>query len=413
MTKTMYDDKRKKLMDEAQKCISEGKTEDADRKMQEIENLDEKWDAIATAQANLNALNIDPVPLTPMPVEDAFGNAEGSTNVVEKWASEEYAQAWAKHILDRSLSANEQKVFDIVNEAFTHTTKNTDSVIPKTVSKGIWDVAGEEYPYFNDVTKTYVNGVLSIVKADVSSDAAWYEESTENADGKETFKLLTMAGCELSRSITVSWKLKEMAIEEFIPYIIRKLGEKMGAAGGYGVTHGKGANKSDGNASEPLGVVTALSAEDGTPQIVKYSGIPTYENIVDARAKIGSGCAKNLAIYANTTTVWNKLAKITDKNGRPIFATPTEGGVSRILGMVVKEDGSMADGEVLISNAIKGYHLNVNKEVTISQDDNSKKRITEYTAYSIMDGTPTTTKAHALMIEDVAEPASGEEEAEG
>lgn len=139
-----------------------------------------------------------------------------------------------------TLSDDEQKAYRMVDEAFTHTTQNTGTVIPKTVAKGIWEEAADLYPYFNDITKTYVNGVLALIQEDTSSDAGWYEEETETEDGKETFKSFTLNGCELSRSIEVSWKLKEMAMEEFIPYIQRRMGKKMGAGAGYGATHGAG-----------------------------------------------------------------------------------------------------------------------------------------------------------------------------
>lgn len=78
------------------------------------------------------------------------------------------------------------------------------------------------------MTKTYVNGLLTMIQEDTSSEAGWYEEGTKTEDGKETFKEYTLGGCELSRAITVSWKLREMAIEDFIPYVQRKMAKKMG-----------------------------------------------------------------------------------------------------------------------------------------------------------------------------------------
>ena len=56
----------------------------------------------------------------------------------------------------------------------------------------------------------------------------------------------------------------------------------------------------------------------------------------------------SLKIYANSTTIWSELANVTDKNGKPIFIPdPSESGVFRVLGMMVKQDDSMEDGEVL------------------------------------------------------------------
>ncbi len=394
MNKKQYLAMRAKLMDEAQNFINEGKTDEANGKMEEVKALDEKWDAIAQAEANLNALNNEPHAMPPMPVEGNIGKADNK--VVEAWGSEEYKNAWAKTMMGKQLTAEESAAYAMVNEAFTHTTENTSVVIPKTVSKGIWEMVGEMYPYFADVTKTYVNGVLSMIQEDSSTDARWYEENTETADGKETFKEFVLSGCELSRSITVSWKLKEMAIEDFIPYIQRKMAKKMGAAAGYGATHGKG-TKVDGK-PEPIGTVTALEDEKDTPQIVEYDKNPTYSDILLARSKVKSGYGSGLAIYANSTTIWTQLANILDQNKRPIFLNdPTGSGNIRILGMVVKEDDSMGDGEILLSNAKAGYHMNINKEMSMMTEEHVKARKTDYCGYAIMDGNIVTNKAHALM----------------
>ena len=410
MNKKQYEAKRQMLMNEAQQLVNEGKAKEAEKKIAEVKALDEEWEAIAQATANLNALNREPENKNPMPIEDMFSDSDKDTNDPAKaYESETYKNAWAKTLMGKMLTADESNSFKLVNEAFTHTTESTGIVIPKTVTKGIWEMAGEIYPYFNDVTKTYVNGVLSMIQEDTSSDAAWYDEKTATADGKETFKEYTLNGCELSRAITISWKLKEMAIEDFIPYIQRKMAKKMGAAAGYGVTHGKGSGEKGGK-PEPMGTVTALLKENGTPQVVKYTkgSIPTYQNILAARSKIKSGYGAGLAIYANSTTIWTKIASIVDANKRPLFVLDVmNGGSFRILGMAVKEDDSMLDGEILFSNASDGYHLNVNKEATMIPEEHVKERKTDYCGYAIMDGNIVTSKAHALLTEtDAAAGAS-------
>ena len=52
-----YIEKRQGLMDVIQSFINEGKIEEANEKMKEVTALDEQWDAVAEAQANMNALN--------------------------------------------------------------------------------------------------------------------------------------------------------------------------------------------------------------------------------------------------------------------------------------------------------------------------------------------------------------------
>lgn len=396
MNKKQYEAMRKKLMDEAQALINEGDAESAQAKMDEVAALDAKWDAIAQAAANFNALNKEPeFAAAVIPVNDKTGGEPEKESVLDVWASENYLKAWANTLQGKPLNDKESKAYQLVNETYTHTTKNTGTVIPKSVASKIWELAGEMYPYFQDVQKTYVNGILSIIQEDTSSDAAWYEEAAKTEDGKETFKEFTLSGCELSRVITVSWKLKEMAMDDFIPYIQRKMAKKMGAAAGYGATHGKGtANKEK---LEPTGVVTALTKEEGTPQVIEYDATPTFKDITSARALIKSGYSAGLKIYANSATIWNKIANIVDANKRPIFMPdPTSGGY-RVLGMEVKEDDSMNDGEILLSNAFAGYHANINKEMTMMTEDHVKERKTDYCGYAIMDGNAITNKAHALL----------------
>lgn len=400
MKKKEYEAKRRKLLDEAQQLINEGKGKEAQEKMNEIKDLDEMWDAIAQAQANFNALNKDP-DYKGVIIENGAFDAEGKDEPVsdleKAWASKEYEYAWAKSLMGKTLNDKETEQFNKVNEAYTHTTENTGIVIPKSVSGRIWELAAEMYPFFADVAKTYVNGLFSIIQEDTSSEAGWYEEGTETEDGKETFKEFSLSGCELSRAITVSWKLKEMAIEDFIPYIERRIAKKMGAAAGYGATHGKGKRKNE--KPEPTGVVTALNEEKNKSQIVTYEKgkVPSYAQVTNARSNIKSGYGRGAAIYANSYTVWNVIANIMDDKKRPLFvADPMTGGF-RVLGMQVKEDDSMLDGEILMSNAYMGYHNNTNKEITMTTEDHGKKRQTDYCGYAIMDGNIITEKAHALL----------------
>ena len=195
MNKKQYEAMRKKLMDEAQGLIDQGEVEKAQEKMKEVEALDSKWDAIAQAQANYNALNVEPASANPFGAEGetaSFGNYAGENlkagaenSVMEAWGSEEYKNAWAKNMMNKPMNEAEKTAFSMVNEAYTHTTGNTGVVIPKSVAAGIWEMAGEMYPYFEDITKTYVNGAFSLIQEDTSSEAGWYTEDTETEDEKK------------------------------------------------------------------------------------------------------------------------------------------------------------------------------------------------------------------------------------
>ena len=343
------------------------------------------------------------------PIENKSVNVSGArtVDVVSEPAENEaevYLHAWAADMQGRSMTAQEKSVFDKVNaefnNAYTHDTTNTAVLIPETVAAGIWKRAEEMYPLYADARKYNVRGKLVIKKHTgiVAGDAAWYDEATPTADEQNAFGELILDGRELSKAVTVTWKQRAMAMEEFIPFIIDELGERVGVALGNAAAKGKGAAS-----LEPEGVETALLAEDSTPQIVTYTGELGYATITEAIAKIHSSYLAGAAIYANNATVWGKLANIMDGNKRPLFVPDVNGGgVGRIFGMVVKPDAGVSDGAILVGNAFRGLTFNVNEPLSITTEDHAKQRLTDYVAYAVVDGGVVDTKAFA-MIRDTAE----------
>ena len=391
-------------MNEVQALLNDGKLEDAENKMKEVETMDNAWEDQAKDLANKAAL------------EDRFKAldiANKSKNLPGGLAGEvanmgqevdienEYVNAWAKAIMGKgnTMTAEEKNAFNLNNAALS--TESHGILIPNTVVEGIWEKIGETYPLWEDVSKTYVKGTLEMIKEDDGDEASWYDEATPIAEGEETFAKFTLSGCELARDITVTWKLKEMAIKDFIPYIQRKLAKKIGKALAYGVAQGKGKpGASDSFKPEPKGIITALTAESGTPRIVTYSDSDpmSYKKLTGVMALIKSGYAKGMAIYANNSTIWNELANVLDQNGKPYFVTdPVAGGVGRLFGKVVKEDDSIPEGGLLFANAGDGYLVNFNKQITLDQEDHKKPRTTDYIAYGIVDGDVVTTDAFVYL----------------
>ena len=409
-----YLEQRNALMTEVENLINEGKIEDSNAKMEEVKVLDNKFEEIKLANANLNALKDNNKVID---IVNKNVNVEGAKvvdNIIENKVVDEvkaYENAWARYIQGNKLEGQDLEVFNKVNKefnnAYTHTTVNTPTLIPETVVAGIWARAEEMYPLLADVKKYNVKGTLVINKhtAIAEGDAAWYDESTATVDEKNTFGQLTLTGCELAKAITVTWKLRSMATEEFIPYIKNELGERVGVALGTAIAQGQG-KPGDGEnfKPEPLGIETALEDESQTPQVVTYNPAAAtpdpmdYEKITQAIGKIHSSYLSGCAIYANNATIWNQLANITDTTGRPIFIPDaTSGGVGRMFGMVVKADAGVSNDKVIIGNPNKGYVLNTNEPMSLATEEHVKARTVDYAAYTIVDGGLLDTKAFALL----------------
>ena len=314
-----------------------------------------------------------------------------------------YNTAFMKTMMGKTLNSQEMNVFNVVNEEFRNSTQTTEQhqvLIPEKIVDGIWKEIGELHPIFGDVRPMYVKGHLTIIKEETEgTDAEWVDERTEGTDADTAFGTLSLTGCELVKSIRVSWKMKKMSMDSFQEYIITHLAEKMARALALGIVKGKGKpTESDEWKAQSRGIITALEAEVSTPQIVEYTGQITYGNMTSFMSKIKSGYSNGAFIYANNDTIWNQLANIVDANGRPLFIPDvTAGGVGRILGKVVKEEDALDSGEILLGNVTRGYKMNINENVTIYPEEYVKARATEYTAYAIVDGDVLTTKAFALL----------------
>lgn len=386
MTKEKYLKKRNNLIKEAENLIAEGELKESEKKMAEVKKLDEEFEKIKVANANLNALKeTNEVVNISENSEEIKGGVElGATeNINVKDETKIYESAWAKHLMGEELNRDEQQAFAKINNIsneFSHRTTNTPTLIPETVIAGIEELMEEEYPLLADVRRFNVKGHLIMNRHESieAGDASWYTEDVRVADEENKFNQFTLTGHELAKAVTVSWKMKAMAVDEFIPFIQREIASRMGVALATAIAHGSGTN-------EPTGIVTHLENE-ATDQIIDYDELQ-YENLTNAVSKIHSSLLGGVAIYANNGTVWNTLANLKDNEGRPLFIPDvTAGGVGRIFGYTVKVDGSLQDGEILFANAEKGYILNTNEPMRMVTEDHAKPRETDYVAYAIYDG---------------------------
>ena len=393
-----YIENRKAMLAEIKALIEEGKIEDSNAKMKEVEDLDTKFEEMKIANANLDALkDNDKIVDLENKTKVIEGGKELENTIKEKIVDTEalYVTAWANHLLDNTKSKEEIEIFDKFNGINAHTTLTAPTLIPKTVMKGIEEILKEEYPLLADVRKFNVAGNFAINKhASVDSgDAAWYAlETTPTAAEKNIFKQFTLAGHELAKAVTVSWKLKAMAVDEFIPFIIKELADRMGIAKATAVFKGAGT-------TEPMGIDTTLEAESGKPQIKTYTaGALAYTDITAAMGRVHSSLIKGAKFYANNKTIWGELANVVEDNGSPIFIPDaSSGGVGRIFGITVETDGSIDDGSILLGNANKGYYMNTNESVKIVTEDHAKARATDYVSYEVVDGKVYEAKAFALI----------------
>lgn len=397
MNREKYLEMRNQLIKEAEGLIEENKLKEAAEKREEIKELDQKFEASSKEQANLAAL-ANEVPSVSLE-KNTVTTKEGETQVAINLSSNNtvsYEDVFAKVALDRELNADEIQVFNQMNpeNVYTHSTTNTEIVIPETVVGGIESTMKELHPILNDVRSTRIKGTVKYIKHTgiESGDADYYDEETPTADEENKFGELTLGGKELSKAVTVTWKLQAMAVADFIPFLQRELGERMAYAKANAFVRGAG------DAKYPQGVITALEAQENTPQIVEYVDELSYDNFTEARGKVKSSHSSGSKIYANSSTVWNKVATIKDGEGRPMFIPDvTAGGVGRIFGIVVVEEDAMKNGEILLGNMATGYKENIQEGMTLTTEQRAKARKTDFVGYEVHDAGVSDETAFALL----------------
>jgi len=408
-----YFEARGMLLNEAQVLIEAGKTEEANAKMKEVEELDNSWDEFATAQANLNALNQSGRQVTDITALGSGKNTESAASVSfdstgensekrELLDTDAYRKAWLHAMKGQALTTEETGLIDSVGSLYNvEKASEHQLVIPTTVRKGIWTKAEELHPVINDLSTTFVKGDIVIIKdTSAASDADWIDEDDESKDADFSEGEIRLTGCEISKSVTISWKLKKMNDQDYESYLIDRLAEKVGNTIAKALFTGKGKPaQEDTFKAQARGVLTALKAEKGTPRIVNYEDMIGYSDLTAVMAKVKGVYKSTGAFYATGNTIWTQLANILDKNGRPIFMPDSISAniVGRIFGVPVKEEDGMEDGSLLLGNYGKGYAFNFNETMSIYREDHVKTRKTDYMAYGIADGDLIDTEAFCLL----------------
>lgn len=396
MKKDEFINKRQSLLTEAQNLLNEGKAEESNAKMAEVEALDKAFDEEIKAQANLNRLQSNNAVTNPFKNDDKK-NLTMTDNKVK------YEDVFAKYLKGDELNNAEMKCFNEFNNA-TVTKTNNGVFIPETVLDRIVEKMKERHVVLGEVETLHVKGNLTLPVPSFTDNTAFYDEGADTTDSTVTSAEINLFGYDLKANITLSFNLKEMSTTAFLSYIIEKIADKMADKLANAVVNGKGVPTGvDSHKAQPLGVVTALNAEASTPQVVTYTDEDTSEDleekIRELIGKVPSGY--QIKMYAKRNTIMNFLLGIKDGNGRQYAVVDyANGGGYSFLGVNVVEEDAIPDNAVLVGDFKQGYVVNFNKDITIMQQDQNRYAKTDYTGYAIVDGKPLLTEAFALLTKE-------------
>lgn len=306
MNKEKYLEMRNALLKEAQEAIDNGDVETAKAKTNEVRSLDEKWDAIAQAQADFEALNKEPIARNPFGMNNQKANFGG--NVEEEkdsfYDSVEYRKAFMNYVMTGTPIPQSLK-----NEDANTTTTDIGSVIAPTVIRRIiekMEVSGMILPL---MTRTAYAAGVTVPTSSVKPVATWVAEGKSSDKQKKTTGQIDIKGYKLRCAVSMSLEASVMSLEIFETVFVKNVSEAMVKALEQAAINGSGSG-------QPKGVLKETAPAGQTLEIAADAD-PTYKDLVAAEAALPLAY-ENGAVWNMTKKTFMKFVGMVDSNGQPI-----------------------------------------------------------------------------------------------
>lgn len=348
MTKKQYETKRNELLTEAQNLINQGKTEEAQAKMDEVEKLDDKWAEIAKAQANFNALNREPVPMNPFGATGGMVDMMGGRNTeLEKenvYDSVEYRKAFMNYVV------NGTKIPDRFTNA-SETTKTTDvgAVISPTVVNRIIEKMETTGMILPLVTNTSYAAGASVPKSTVKPVATWVAEGGTSDKQKKTTGNIDIKGYKLRCAVAMTLETSVMSLKIFEDSFVKNVAEAMVKAQDQAFLLGDGNGK-------PKGVLKETVSADKNVDIAD-AALPTYSTLVEAEAALPLAY-ENRAVWNMTKKTFMEFIGMVDNNKQPIARTN--------YGLDGKPERTLLGRRVVLNEYMDNFKKSVTEDTVVA-----------------------------------------------
>jgi len=374
---------RNNLMTEAEGFIKEGKTEDADTKMEGVKALDADYEKLATAQANLKALAGAPPVATPAATGTATVGVEEDEDVTN---SMPYRKAFMNYVLHGQKMPSE-----FVNAATgTTTTTEGGATIPTTLVQKIIEKMEATGMILSLVTRTAYKGGAAIPVSLVKPTAEWVAEGADATGAKLDVKsasMITFSYYKLKCKVAITLEMSEMAIPAFETMLVNNVSTAMTKALEQAIISGNGSGK-------PKGILAETAPAGQNLDVAKAKAFD-YKTLTDAESKLPLAYETG-AVWVMTKQTFMSFVGMVDTAGQPIARVNY--GISgkperMLLGRTVicndymtSVDAVTADTVVAFLFDMSQYVLNTNYGVTITKyvDEETDDRITK--AVMLVDG---------------------------
>lgn len=390
----MNEEEIQKRKEELRKLLNEAKTEEEiseiEKEAKKLEEIEEKQKENITKEEERQLLTKSELSQLKKDTDDLEKRSlrvrkdgrtmeeEQKRTLAQVLESPEYRTAWAKKLMGRpekDFTEEEKRALGdaitttdtefVASAAETQGINNGGLFIPKSVRSDIMEIITDSSPIYRDVRKLNVAGNVELPYLDEADDAEWYTELKETNNEGQKYGNLQLTGWELAKDVEITWKLEQMAVDSFIPFIVEELAAKMGIALVNAIIYGDGANK-------PKGITKGLTA-------IKEGETP-IDRIVATYKSLSKEARRGAKTYISTN-VNIDICGYKDNNGNYPFLQ----GLATNKLTPVEVDPYLKDDDIISGN-MRNYILNEVTPLRVDKESKIKPRRIVYGGYAIYDG---------------------------
>lgn len=309
MNRKQYEAKRMLLMNEAQQLLDDGNIEGSEAKMADVKALDEKFEVIAQAQANLNAINglVVASNASVQQMANSVTQMQGDAADTDMYNTPEYRKAFMENVVKGTpIPAKFQ------NTAAQTQTSDVGSVIPTTLVQKIYSKLETAGKFLAMVTKTNIKGGLTIPTSSISLTASWVAERGTADSQKATTGSVTFAYYKLICKVATSFETTIVSLDIFEAEFVSKVVLAMTKTLEQAIFNGTGATY-----HQPVGFLTETPATGQKIEITEGNHF-TYADLVAAEAALPDEYESGAIWVMPKKTFYNEIIGMKDSAGQPI-----------------------------------------------------------------------------------------------
>jgi HK97 family phage major capsid protein len=374
-------------MAEIETLLADGKVEDANAKMKEVEALDSKWEEAKLANANLNALkdNTTVTNLENKSVEIKGGIQMAAQNIeINKEnviATPEYRNSYLKKLQGKDLTIQE-------NALMTAT-----PAIPQQTQNEILRKVKQYAPLLNEITLLQVEGNVKYVVEGTINDAALHTPGATITASVDTLIEVILTGYEINKLVTISKSVSTMSIDAFENWLTDMLAQSISNKISSYIITGTGTN-------EPQGIEKAQTWGATNSVTVALAASLTAANVQALVGLLPGGYDAGAKFTMSKKTLFTDFMPLQDTSKHDLVRLV--GDTYYIYGYPVLFDERVTFHEAFLGNLKRAVVGNLPESVNVVSAFDIKTNSFDYLGSAIFDSKVAIGEAVVKLIKATA-----------